>query len=297
MENEEQQQEQQEQESQGHPAWQPILDTLNELPDDFRQVIEPKIRPELENWDKGVQGKLQEVRSQYDPYKPLVENNVPMERVQQALWLAQQLDENPQGVVDQAIKAFNLDYAPAQQQQAPQRNSSVDDDYEFGDDDDDDYEEQPRRRQQQATDPLAGLENHPAFQQMKQKADELDRMLSQQRQELEQEEASTQLEQYLGELKQTHGEFDELYVTALMANGMEAEQAINQYKNTVNQAAQALYQQYNPQAQQVNNPPIVMGEEGTSGSGLPAENVRMGSLKQSQVEDMVLQMLQGQSDT
>lgn len=281
--------EQQEEQSQGHPAWQAILE---KLPDD----LQPIVRPELENWDKGVQGKLQEVRSQYegfDPYKPLIENNIPMERVEQALWLAQQLDQNPQGVVDQAIKAFNLQYAPVTQNSTPSQDD--DDDYEFGDEDDyDDTPKQPRRNKP-AGDPLAGLENHPAFQQIKEKAEQLDQLLSQQRQEQEQEEASTQLEKYLGELKQTHGEFDDLYVTALMANGMEAEEAIERYKNTITSQAQALYQQHSQGNQAP--PPIVMGEDGTSGSGLPVENTRMGALKQSQVDDLVLQMLNGQSDT
>jgi hypothetical protein len=277
---------QEEQQSQGHPAWQAILE---KLPDD----LQPLVRPELENWDKGVQGKLQEVRSQYegfDPYKPLIENNIPMERVEQALWLAQQLDQNPQGVVDQAIKAFDLQYAPVT---AKNSNPSQDDDeYEFGDDDE--YEDTPKPRRQ-ASDPLAGLENHPAFQQIKEKAEQLDQLLSQQRQEQEQEEASTQLEGYLSELKQTHGEFDDLYVTALMANGMEAEEAIERYKNTITSQAQALYQQHNQGNQ--SPPPVVMGEDGTSGSGMPVENTRMGALKQSQVDDIVLQMLNGQSDT
>ena len=250
-------------ESQGHPAWQSILD---QLPDD----LQPLIRPELEKWDQSVSGKLQEARSAYegfDPYKPLVENNVPMERIQQALWLAHQLDENPQGVVEQAIKAFDLGYVPRSEVVTPPVDDSNDEGYE-------DFS-------------MESLEKNPIFLQYKEKADKIEEALSAQQQKEEEAEAATAFEKYLTELHETHGDFDDLYVTALMSQGADPVSVISGYQETIKAAAAAMLEGTKPDPVV----PIVMGEEGTSGSGLAQENTRMGSLSNGQTNDLVLEFL------
>lgn len=246
----------------GHPAWQEILSVL---PDELHPLITPK----LEEWDRGVQQKLQD-SSKFEAYKPLVEHNVPLESIQQALWLAQQFEENPEEVVQKAIDAFNLERfkTPA--------NSAEDDD-----DEDYEYDED---------DPLAGLENHPAYAELKKKYDEVQGFLDQQRQTKEEEEASTELEQYLEEMHKEHGDFNDLFVTALLANGVQAEEAIQMYQSTIKteaeKLAEALGQRPNTQ------PPVVMGGAGTAGSGVPEQPISFGSMRKGDVKDLVTQYLE-----
>lgn len=259
-------QEQPEQESQGHPAWQPILEALDELPDDFKAIIEPKITEQLKAWDQTVQGKLQDSSSKFDPYKPLLEHGVPMERVEQALWLAHQLESNPQEVVQKAIEAYNLGYVPADQVSG---DPSGTDDNEFDEGD------------------MQDLANHPLIKQMQQQFEQIQQREQQQQEQLQQSTAQQQLDAYLKELHDEHGEFNDLYVTALMANGADPVEAINEYKAEVKTAAQAML----GQQQQAEQPPIVMGEEGTSGSGVPAQATDFGSMTNNDVENLVLQML------
>jgi hypothetical protein len=249
--------EQQGSQGQGHPAWQEILDVL---PDELHPLVTPK----LQEWDNGVKAKLQDL-NKYSAYEPLVENEVPFEAIQQAMYLAQQFETNPELVVERAIESFGLDKF-RQQQQAAQQQATVtpegeEVEYEDGDN------------------PLAGLENHPAYQQLLQQAQEAYQY---------EEEAATQLEQYLEELHEEHGEFDDLYVTAMLANGLEAKDAISNFQSLVKAEAEKLA---GTSTAQQDPPPVVMGAAGNSGSGLPESNVRLGDLGKGAVADMVAQMI------
>lgn len=256
-----------EQESQGHPAWQPILEALNELPDDFRAIVEPKITEQLQSWDQTVQGKLQDTSSKYEPYKPLIEHNVPMDKVEQALWIAHNLENNPQEVIEQAIKAYNLEYVPKSQVQQVTPS-------EIDNNEEEDFD-------------LQGLENHPLIKQMQEQFQQMQQREQQYQEQEQQQTAQQQLESYLKELHDEHGAFNDLYVTALMANGADPVEAIEEYQNSVKAAAQEML----GQQQNSEQPPIVMGEEGTSGSGLPADQTDLGAMKSSDVEDLVIQMI------
>ena len=258
---------------QGHPAW---MELLNEVPEDLHPILTPK----LEEWERNLAAKLQGTTEQYKPYevyKPLVDNNVPLEDVERALWLATKLNEDPKSVVDEAIRAFNLEYAPVSQQQ--QNPSDEEEEYDL--------------------EGLEGLENHPAFQEIKKRAEELAAWREQQEREREEEEASNGLREALDELhnqydiKQEDGTvipgFDDLYVTALMAQGVDPEAAIKSFNDTFEQ--RIALAGGNQQQQQV-TPPVVMGGDGNTGSGTPQENIRMGDLKNGDVQNLVLQMLQ-----
>lgn len=258
--------ENEEQQSQGHPAWQEILD---ELPEELHPLITPK----LQAWDQGVQQKLQEARAPFDPYKPLVDNNIPLEVIQQALWLAQEFENNPETVVEKAIESFNLERFKVQQQIPPETPPGSEfDTNEFGDVD------------------LSGLENHPVFQQLKRQADELAAWKKSQEEAEETETAATELEEYLESLHTDHGEFNDLFVTALMANGLDAVEAIQTYQETVKSEASKLAEALNPSTSQ--QPPVVVGGAGNSGSGIPDQPVSLGRMGAGDVSDLVTQMIE-----
>lgn len=264
------------QQPQGHPAW---TELLNDVPEDLRPLLEPK----LQEWERNMSQKLQGTVEQYKPYEqyqPLVEHNVSLENVQKALWLAQQLEENPDGIIKSAIEHYGLGYVPADQ---IQNNGNPDPD-DLDDLDDDS--------------PLKGLENHPAFQEILNKARQIEEWQLQQQQSQEQEEQMDILSQTLEELheqfdvEQPDGTkvpgFDDMYVTALMANGVDPEAAVKHFNETVNQRVQM----YTGQNTQQDTPPVVMGGDGTTGSGIPNEPINMGAVKKSDLDQMVIDLIE-----
>lgn len=259
---------------QGHPAWQEIL---SEVPED----LHPLLKPKLEEWDRNVQNKLQGVRSEYegfDTYKPLIENKIPLEHVQQALYLAHQLEQNPQEIVDQAIKAFDLKYVPADQ------ISSNNDEEE-----EEDYEDMSSN---------FDITKHPEFKAMQEQARQLQEYLDSQKQEEESQQALSNWEKELQELHSKHDikdeqgnvvrpGFDDTFVTAFAAQGYEPEDAVKMFNDIVNERVQTLA----GHTQQQQEPLVVMGGDGTTGTGIPQQPVNMGKLGKYAVDDLVQQII------
>jgi hypothetical protein len=255
--------------SQGHPAWQEILSVVPE-------ELHPLLTPKLQEWDQGVQAKLQDL-NKYQTYQPLVDNNVPLDAVEQALYLAHQFENNPEEVVARAIEAFNLEQFK-QGQQTNGSNSEEDEGMELDEEN-----------------PLAGLENHPAYKQLLEKANQIEQFQLQQQEAISEEQAASELREYLDELHEEHGEFNDLFVTALLANGVEADEAVNMFQETVKTEAEKLAEARG-QTTKV-PPPVVMGGAGTTGSGSPDQTVRMGDLSKSAIADIAAQFIQNAQST
>lgn len=257
-------------EPQGHPAW---ADLLNEIPEDLRPILEPKFQEFERNYQQKLQGTVEQYKP-YENYKPLIEHNIPLEDVQKALWLAHELENNPQEVVAQAIEAFGLDFAQASQT-ANNNGNEEEEEIDFSSSD------------------LSDLENHPAFKAIKEKAEQVEKLLQQREAEEEENTALNELQQELVRLHQDHDDedgtpgFDDLYVTALMAQGVSPEDAVKSYNDTVNARAQKLA----GVAAQQETPPVVMGGDGTSGSGVPKNDIRMGNLGKNDLNQMVLDLI------
>ena len=254
-------------ESQGHPAWQEVLDVLNELPDELKELYIPQVTEKLKEFDQSVQNKF----SVYNPYKPLVDNEVPMEFIQQAVYLAQQLEQNPEEVVARAIESFNLEKFKPQQVQPNPSETDPDEELDMSD--------------------LQGLENHPLFKELKAKAEELDQWKQEQESYTEEEDAAEMLAEYLSGLHDEHGEFNDFFVTALMANGIDAEEAIETYQSTVKTEAEKFAEALG-QGQQQSTPPVVLGNSGTAGSGIPSEPVSMGKMSKGEVSDLAAKFIE-----
>jgi hypothetical protein len=261
--------------SQGHPAWSEILDVIPES-------LHPLIQPKLEDWDKRQQAKLQEVHGSYEPYKRFVESKVDPQVIEQSLYLANHLQNNPKDFVQRAIANYELtDFVPASQVQQSQDNE-LDDEWD-GDD----------------------ITKHPAFKQVLDQLGQVQSTLQQSQQQQQEQTAQQQLEEYLDSLESEHGEFDRLYVASMLANNVDGVQAVKQYQDMVNSAAlkltgmtpeqlaQQQSQQQNQQAPLTSTPdaPVIMGASGNAGSGMPGQPVSMGQLSAGETQDLVLQML------
>lgn len=241
-----------EQQSGGNPAWN---DILSDVPEEFHHIL----RPKLESWDKTVQDKLAEARSEFDAWKPFVENNIDPKIVENALQFAYEFENNPEPVIKKAIEHFNLnlDMPP---------NASDDDDADYDEDDED--------------------SDDPRYAELMRRQRELEEQYAQDAQAQAEAEAEAQLDEYLESLRKEHGDFDEPFVLAHMMNGVSGEDAVKAFRS--------LGETYfKPSEASTPKPPVVMGNTGTPGSGLPADGTKMGDLSRTQVDELVANILNG----
>ena len=253
------------QENDGNPKWKPILDAI---PDELHHLI----KPQLAEWDKGINQKFQEIHQKYDPYKQYMENNVAPDMIEQGLYLIQELNNNPADIVKQAIDAFGLDFVEkaAMEAQAQQQTNNND---EFWQDEDGNID----------------ITKHPQFKALAEKVNQFSEFQTKNTEKEQQEKAAEDFGNYLTQLEKDNGEFDKMYVTALISQGIDGVQAVKQYHDTVNQAAAKLAGGQQQNQQQA--PPVVMGGDGTTGSGLATTPVNFSSMKNNELNDLVAQII------
>lgn len=183
---------------------------LQGVPDEHRPILEPYVK----KWDAGVTRRFQEIHSQYEPYKQLGEPD----QLSQAVEIYQLLDQNPQLVYQILHQQFG---------QAPGQgvgNQQIEDEEE---------EENPFSQFQEVLTPF-----QQQMQQQQQMLEALAQVVVGKAQQERQAEEDRQLDQYLTNLKQEFGEFDEKFVLSQMANGMSGEDAVKAFYDTVQQFAQ-----------------------------------------------------------
>jgi len=181
----------------GHPAWRQILDTI---PKEYHE----QIIPTLQDWDRGVSRRFQRIHDEYAPYKELGE--IEPDSIKEALNVYNALTSNPAETWEAIGRVYGL--SPRQVSQA----ASQDEDFD--------------------------LEDLPApIRERLNRLDEHDRTLMQLSQQIQQQNAISQtqaedeaLDQYLEELREEYGEFDEDYVVGLIASGMDGEDAVERFQ-------------------------------------------------------------------
>lgn len=264
----------------GHPAWQEIL---SEIPEEYHAFIKPK----LQAWDQGVQQKIQEVHDGYKDlaeFKGLVDNNIDPEYVEQAIALADQLQANPKAVMEQVNQAWNLGFVESSSVQQPSAGESTEGN------DDNPFDEGNE----------VDLTKHPKWAEMETKLNELQSQYEA-KQTAEQEDADAQaFEQYLNELETSVTEknlpFDRTFVTALIAQGLDGQDAVKQFHTIIASAGVQLPEGEGTEGDQQQDsseeqPPIVMGGDGTTGAGLGDQSIKFGTLSKNDLNSTVEQLL------
>lgn len=236
---------QDDQSSNGHPAWQQILDVL---PD---EALRNMVLPHLQEWDRGVQQRFQSLHSQIEPWKPVMDGFDP-ELVQQAIGLVQRLEEDPKYVFDALAQTYGFGSGTVEQGTpgTQEENEPV----LFGD---------------TGYDP-----NDPLVQKVTQLEGVLGSLhefiTAQQRQEQMNQEI-TEYNQLMETLKAKYpGPYDEDIIDTMVANEIDPEVAIQRYQASVKQAAQQMI------TPQVNAPNVMGGSAG--GSGLPSGQINPATL-------------------
>lgn len=80
-------------ESGGNPAWEGIRNKLDPM-------LFKSIEEDLKGFDKNAQSKIESLNKQYSPYKAFDEQGIDSDQLSQALYLAQQVEANPQEIYE-----------------------------------------------------------------------------------------------------------------------------------------------------------------------------------------------------
>jgi hypothetical protein len=168
-----------------NPAWQEMLDVL---PSSLHSLV----TPHLSKWDQNYQQSINKVHSQYEPYKPFIENKVEPDQIDYGLKLAQAMQERPVEVfnaLQDYLKSNNLmpNEAPPQNEEQGQ------------------FDDVPPEM-------LEALLQHPEIKKQKEMLDAIAQVMVQQKQAQEKEASDAELEKELTSLREKHGEFDEEWV-------------------------------------------------------------------------------------
>jgi polyhydroxyalkanoate synthesis regulator phasin len=192
-----------------HPGWNEMLEVL---PSSLHSIVTPHLRARDKNYQDGIQ----KVHSQYETYKPYLENNIPPDRINYALQVAQAIEERPQDMIKALQEFTGMSKAEATQVVADQQSQN-----EPGQVDSDVPEE---------------LLNHPKFQEMEKQLQTVAQYLVTQKQTEEQRAQDEQLETELAGLRDKNGEFDEEFVLrwAIDHPNASLEDGVKAYKDFVN---------------------------------------------------------------
>lgn len=242
--------------SQGHPAWQEILDIL---PDEALRTI---VKPHLERWDSGVQSRFQNLQQQYEPWKPYIENDVDPEFVNQALGIAAAIENEPAKILAAMQEAYP-DIMAEFLQQAAGSQGVRDTGGQVDDEDDDPYEARFAQHEQMmeklAETFLADVEAN------------------------ESKENQEALDDYLGALKDTYGHYDETFVLTQIANGVDGEDAVKAFQSMVKSYGGDVTRTQ----QTANGAPTVLSSNG----GLPTIRTDPSKLGSADTQELVKEML------
>jgi hypothetical protein len=251
-----------------HPAWGTILE---EVPEVFRD----RLRPKLQEWDKGVEGKIASVKSEYEQklqpwqeYEFIRQAELEPKTVQAALTMFQQLQTDPKAFYEALANHYGFAQGPPASQPAATSNS-----FELDGD-----ETAP------GSIPASELAD------LRKQVEAVARYLVTQQQTEQEQREQAALEKELSDLREAHGEFDEEYVLGLMANGMDAKKAVERYTQLVGRIAPKVTQQQTTTTPQGNGQaaaPKVLGSGGAAPTQPPVDPRK---LSPAQRKDLVMQM-------
>jgi hypothetical protein len=231
-----------------NPAWNEMLQSIPQ--EHHSQVI-----PHLQRWDKGVQDRFNQVHSQYEGYKPFVEQQISPDDLNFAMGLLNAVNSDPHAVkqaLDSWIEQEGIENPNAQQEPSQ-------------------YGEQGQQNGQ------FDLTSHPEYQQLQQVVEEMAGILVNQREQEQQAQEDQALDDELNSLKQQHGDFDEPFVLSRMAAGASGEDAVQEYQQFVQQV---LSGQRRPG-------PKILG----AGGSLPQNNIDVKKLDDKERRGLVENML------
>ena len=187
-----------------NPAW---GDALSAIPEQYHSVL----TPHFQQWDQAAQQRIENVNSQlsqYDPYKPFVENGISAQDLEQGIQLMYQLNQNPQAVYNALAEAYNFGVNESEAEE-------------------EDGEEEAAQFQD------------PRFDQLQQGLDLVAQTILQQEQAKLDSAAEAQIDSELAELKAKHPGISEEFALSLMVNGFDVSQVGEHWGNVTQNILQS----------------------------------------------------------
>lgn len=230
-----------------NPAWSPLLE---QLPESLHNIA----IPHLQKWDSGVQEMVGKVHSQYEPYKPFLEQNLDPASLYQGYQIQQALEADPAKFIEAVMDFYKI--APVEQGQQPEESG----------------EEEPA---------YYDVNNDPEFQRIKGMSESMAQLILAQQQQQQESTEDSQLDADLDAARQELGEFDEDYVLQRMIYFEEDPRtAVQSYHQFVQDT---ITQSRNPSA----SAPVIMG----SGGGTPVQPTAVNNMQPQDRRALIAQML------
>lgn len=241
----------------GHPAWQAILN--NVAPENREAVME-----QLHEWDAGVSRRFQKIHDEYSPLKELEDLGDP-DYIKQSVEVYQALLDNPKDTWETIGRVYGLSL-----------NSTVEEE------EDEDYANLPPAIKER----LAKLDEH------EQVLGALVRHTAEEQAAAEQAQEDAALEDYLQELADEFGPYNEDFVIGLIAAGIDGEEAVAQYQQIVSSVAPSGTPTPAPTPaavtpQRASAPQVMSGSGGIPTSG----SVELGKLTNNETQRLVMEAL------
>jgi len=235
-------------------------DSMTDLGNSFLQGIPEADRPVvgkyIQQWDQGVNKRFQDIHSQYAPYKSLGD----VEALQQAVAIAQALEDNPEYIYNELAQILGK-AAPGNNTQSQGTPNQIPDSSQVP----------PEIAQY-----LNPFQDQVAQQQKM--LEQMAQILIQTNEGNRAKEEDAQLDNYLSGLKQKHGDFNEEAVLFQMMKGVDGDQAVENWKNSVLEQAKSLgYTTY-----QGPNPPPPLG-----GGTIPSAETSVTDMDRKEVQGLV----------
>lgn len=244
-----------------NPAW---SEMLGALPSSLHHVV----TPHLKSWDEKFKQQVQQVQSQYDPYKPLLEQKVDPNEALAAMQLAKMIAENPRDFYDRMGTYYGAEWG-LDQGQAPAEN----DEYSL-----DGLEEEEGQ-------PQFDLAQNPLIQQLQTQQETIANFLAQDLQRKQAEEqarlekqADEEVAQEFATVSQKYGEVPpqvaNLIVSTAIQNNIKIVEAADQVYALLGNATKPT-------------PPTVVSPSG----GVPLTNIDPRQMNRQQTRKTVEQIL------
>lgn len=234
-----------------NPAW-------NELLENLPSSLHSQVTPHLTKWDQNFQSKIQEVHSQYEPYKRYLESQIAPDDIDYALQVIDRIQNDPASVM-KAIQAYMG---------------------ESGEQGLEDNKDEPPVVDESD---LPEWAQSPQWKKMEAMVNQMAQIMVQQRESKIQEEADTQFEADWNAAKEKYGEFDEDFVLAklLQNENLSVEDAVKSFVDWQQNQEKALLEKIRKPG------PPVLGD----GGSVPNTQTPPGKLGDKDRRSLVAQML------
>lgn len=253
-----------------NPAWQGLLGAI---PESLHGIIIPHLKQWDTNFNNEVQKRVTEAVAPYEPYKVLVDNKVPMERIDETLRFVYTLENDPEQTVKNLAEHFKVEF----QEAAPAGQHQHDDDDPFSFDEDSDMK----------------IEDHPLVKQLLEQSQRLQEEFDAQKEERQNETALQQFSREIDEFLSSKEEYKVIpkeLLIAYMSQDATPEEAAEKVMGLVK--SQITIPGSTNQQQLTQTPPTLMGGDGAAGSGLPDNALNPGSMTKGDTTDLVTKMLE-----